>query len=175
MDGVAESTLRVQVKGIYQNAAIVYLVVPGVKMLMQGFRPANNDGCYVFHEDDGRLLLPQGQPAFILCMGEEKGQTFWGKVQWTIGLTQEVAVQPAPMSKDAINTVIAQLHIEDLRLTVKDASNAAEIRAIDKEMSTADSLLKAIGGLKPQFCDCDCRLSDSSVHSEQVTVKSPVK
>jgi len=146
MDGVAESTVRVRVKGEHRQKADLYLVLPSVKVLMG------------VGQEPERLLLPQGQPAFILCMGEDRGQPFWGKVQWTIGLNQELTVEPVTMSKEAINAAVDQLHIDDLRVTVKDAKYVAETRSIDTATRVTDSLFKVVERLKPQFCDCDCHL-----------------
>lgn len=156
LPGVEESELRVQVKGEHVLQANVYLVIPSLKALVPaGTLPGKND-VYGFFTADGKVPLPQGVPAIILCMGEDGGQPFWGKVQWMTSRSQELSVEPTTMSKEEINTAITQLHFEDLSITVKDAKNAGEVRQLDSATRTTDSLLRTIAGLKPRFCDCDC-------------------
>jgi mono/diheme cytochrome c family protein len=181
MDGVAESTLRVRVLGAHRKEADVFLVVPSVKVMMVGLELSDTPDVYVFHTADGKMLLPQGVPAFILSMGEDKGQPVYGKVKWTTSLTQELTLEPVTMSKEAINTAIAQLGIADLQVTARDSKHAAEIRSIDTAKRATDSLLKLVEGLKPQFCDCDCHIGvaegrdSAETDTAVVTLLPPVK
>lgn len=87
------------------------------------------------------MLLPQGVPALILCMGESDGQTFWGKTQFVIGRKQEIVVEPKVMSKEDITTAIRDLHIEKLSAGQRDSILAGSRMA---------------GGSQP--CDCSCGL-----------------
>ena len=155
LPGVEPSMLQVRIP--YRLPANVYLVIPSVKVLMRGGPiPGERDAYGFYKEDEKKILLPQGVPAFILCMGEDKGQAFWGKVQWITGLSQELNLEPVAMSKEAIDTALSQLHIENLSIGVKDSKNAREIRELDTVTHVTDSLLRKLAGLKPQFCDCNC-------------------
>ena len=124
-----ESELTVRVAGSYANEGVVHWAVPSMKVLI--------DGGFL----GGGLLLPQGVPAVILCMGEADGQTFWGKRQFVISRKQEIAVEPKVMSKEDITAAIRDLHIEKLSDKAKD------------------SILGRMGASgAPQPCNCSCGL-----------------
>ena len=149
LPGFQNSELRVRVRGEYRLEANVFLVIPGYKVFQQGGLLKDKEDEYGFLTDDGKIPLPQGSTAFILVMGEYKGQVFFGKTKWTISLEQHLEVDPSPMTKEQVDEAIGQLSFEKLVITVADSKNAAAIRK-------ADTALQEIERWKPAFCSCVC-------------------
>ena len=97
---VEPTTLNISVKGKFGDEAVVLLVIPSIKVL---------------HEVDpfeGKIDLPRGLPAFILCMGEHQGQPFYGQLQWTIRDGEKLKVEPVARSRAQIDSAIGRLHLD---------------------------------------------------------------
>jgi mono/diheme cytochrome c family protein len=155
LPGVEDSQLTVRIRGDYRFEADVFLVIPSLKGFQRGGPLPDKEDEYAFLTEDEKIPLPQGAQAYILCMGEYKGQPFFGKVQWTIGRSQRLTVDPKPMTKEEINEAIGQLQFDKFVIKVNDSKNAAQIRS-------ADSALSAIERLKPKFCDCNCSHTEAA-------------
>jgi len=160
--GVVNSKLTVSVKGGYGGEADVFLVIPSMKIYQRGGLVGAKDGEFGFLTVDGMIPLPQGVPAFVLCIGELDGQPFLGRVDWMTSRKQELKVTPASMSKEQFNAALVDLRSQRLVIQAQDSKNADSIRALDKAFSKADSTLKVLGYVKPQFCDCSCEANDSA-------------
>jgi mono/diheme cytochrome c family protein len=160
--GVVNSKLTVSVKGDYSREADVFLVIPSLKIYQQGGLAHTKPGEFGFFTVDGMIPLPQGVPAFILCMGELDGQPFLGRVDWMTSRTQSLTIEPASMSKEQFNAALAGLRSQRLVIQAQDSKNADPIRVLDAAMSKADATLRGLGYIKPQFCECDCAKRDSA-------------
>jgi mono/diheme cytochrome c family protein len=151
LDGVKESLLRVTVKGQYKAAINPVLVIPALKTFQRGglLKDATDD--YGFYTEDGRIPLPQGEEGYILVMGDYSGQVVFGKLRWTIGLHQDLTIEPTLTTKEKMNEEISHLPFGKLKIHADDSKNAAAIRQTDKEIQALDSL-------KPKGVDCGCGL-----------------
>ena len=154
LDGVAESTLTVTISGGYGEEADVFLVIPSLKIYQQGGYLQGKKDAFGFFTADGKIPLPQGVPAFVICMGELNGQAFFGKQQWIISRSQDLQLAPATMTKEAINQAFSQLAFEKMPMKVADTKNADQIRVIDTLIQKTDFTLQKLGYIKPEFCDC---------------------
>jgi len=92
--------LNISVKGKFSDDAVVLLVIPSIKVL------------HLIDPDEGKIDLPRGLPAFILCMGEHQGQPFYGQLQFIIGDHREVKVKLVARTKAQIDSAIGRLHLD---------------------------------------------------------------
>ena len=152
--GVEDSKLTVTISGSYGEEADVFLVIPALKIYQQGGYLKGKKDVFGFFTADGKLPLPQGVPAFVICMGEKNGQPFFGKQQWITSRSQDLQLAPATMTKEAINQAFARLAFEKMPMKVADSKNAAQIRIIDTLIQKTDFTLQKLGYIKPEFCDC---------------------
>lgn len=159
--GTIDSKLTVSVNGDYAPEADVFLVIPSLKIYQRGGLLGAKEGEFGFLTVDGMIPLPQDVPAFILCIGELDGQPFLGRVDWMTSRKQELKVTPLSMGKEQFNAALVDLRSQRLVIQAQDSKNADSIRSLDKALSKADSTLKVLGYVKPQFCDCSCEKSDS--------------
>jgi mono/diheme cytochrome c family protein len=161
LEGVEVCELTVSVKGGYRNDADVFLVIPALKVFQRGGLLGSNADEFGFLTVDGKIPLPQGAQAYVLCMGESKGRSFFGVTQWTISRSQHLAIEPAAMTKEDINRAIGQLSFDRLVIQAKDSKNAAQIRSLDTAMAEITKLI-------PKSCDCVCSFDrDTAYFVEQ--------
>jgi hypothetical protein len=66
-------------------------------------------------------------------------------------------------TKEEFNTAISILNSDDMKISVTDSKNAAEIRKIDAEQKVLDQKLESAESLKPKNCDCECGSETSPV------------
>ena len=156
LSGVEDSKLTVTISGSYGEEADVFLVIPSLKIYQQGGYLKGKKDVFGFFTADGKLPLPQGVPAFVLCMGEQNGQAFFGKQQWIISRSQDLQLAPAVMTKEAINQAFNQLAFEKMPMKVGDSKNADKIRTVDTLLQKTESTLQKLGYIRPVFCDCNC-------------------
>jgi hypothetical protein len=60
------------------------------------------------------------------------------------------------MTKGQFNAALLGLQRSRLVIRADDSRNADSIRAIDAQLGNANAILKKLGYIKPEFCNCDC-------------------
>jgi hypothetical protein len=106
---------------------------------------------YGFFAKDGTIPLPQNASAYIVAMGEEKGQLYFGLTELTTSLKMNPELEIQVATKEQINVRIQKLGLKDLKVDATDSKNADKIRKIDEK-------IKQLESMKPKNCDCDCHL-----------------
>ncbi len=155
MPGFANSMLIVPVIGEFKDNLNIYLVIPSYKVFVPGGPVAGKTDEYAFFTDDGLTPLPLNVKAYIIAMGDYKGQVWYGHTEFTTSLKQSPQVQLAAMTREQMNEEVKKLDISEISIMAKDSKNAAQIRKIDAKMSELEKL-------KPKGCDCNCLgLTDS--------------
>jgi len=147
--GVQESELRVTIKGQFKQDINPVLVIPALRTFQRGGLLKDATDSYGFYTEDGRIPLPQGEEGYILVMGDYKGQVVFGKLRWTIGLQQDLTIEPSTTTKEEMNAAIARLPFGKLKIHADDSKNAAAIRKTDKA-------IEALDYLRPKGVDCSC-------------------
>lgn len=154
--GVMESELRVRLTGRYIQPATVYLVIPTMHVVANGYPADSRNNEFVFLTPDGKIPLPQGVTGYILTLGKSNDQVTLGKLRWTIGRSQRLSVQPDLTTKTTFDKAIAEMHldasrIDDLPPLVDSLNvrNRSEVRRLD-------SALLLLQTKRPGNCDCNC-------------------
>lgn len=155
-DGVQESELFVRIQGQYREKVQVYLIIPSVKIYVQGGPAERNKEEFAFQYKTGKINLPQGTSAYILAVSESESSVAFTLKQFTTGLKQEFTLELKSASKEEFSEAIKSLNTGDINISVKDAKNADEIRKTGREIKNIDSVIKNAEQLKPKNCDCDC-------------------
>ena len=154
LPGFEESELRVRIRGEYREAVTVFLVIPSEKILCDGGLLDDATDEYGFFTKDGKIVLPQGVPAYIIAMGEYKERVVFGKTAFITNRRQSPPMELRLMTKEEMNTEVAALSIDRLSVRAADSKNSSAIRAIDKNLA-------AIERFKPRDCNCNCDLPES--------------
>ncbi len=156
LPGFANSMLTVPVIGEFRDNLNIYLVIPSYKVFVPGGPVAGKTDEYAFFTDDGQTPLPQNAKAYIIAIGDYKGQVWYGHTEFTTSLKQSPQIQLTAMTKEQMNEEVKKLDIPEIKITAKDLKNAAQIRKIDAKLSELEKL-------KPKGCDCNClQLTDST-------------
>jgi mono/diheme cytochrome c family protein len=154
LSGVVESELRVRVREEYGHEINIFLVIPSLKVLNEGGLLLNKEDEFGFLTDDGKMPLPQHTTAYVMAMGEYKGQVIFGAQPFVTARQQSLVLSLTPMTKEQMNAEIAKLSFDRLLVKAADSKNAGSIRVINAKLSTIERY-------KPRNCDCNCGLSDS--------------
>lgn len=161
LPGVVESDLRVRVTGPYSQPVSVYLVIPTMRVIVDG-RPTPN-GDYVFLSEDGKLPLPRGATAYILVLGKVGEQVTLGKFRWRIEASQVPAITPQLTTQSSFDKAIAGFHFDAPDTTAATAMlflppelprDTTQLR----EYKMLDSAIKRLQKERPNLCDCHCVL-----------------
>jgi hypothetical protein len=107
---------------------------------------------YGFYKQDGTIYLPSGEDAFILAIGEEKGEIFYGKQSFVTSADQIIDLSVNKISRANLESVLKQLKLNNINFSVTNTVNADSIRAIDAEMES----------IKKKISVCNCMESDTS-------------
>lgn len=158
INGVEESTLFVRIAGQYREKIKVYLIIPNMKVYVEGGRTGKNDDEYAFDKKDGKINLPQGAEAFILAMSEseESASVIYTVKKFTTSTQQEFSMELAMATKEQFNEAMNRLTPAGMNVKVKDSKNAAQIRETAVTLKEIDAKLKDAEKLKPKGCDCNC-------------------
>ncbi|MBL7745648.1 MAG: cytochrome c [Chitinophagaceae bacterium] len=163
VNGVEESELFVRITGEYREKIKVYLIIPSVKVYVEGGPAERNREEFAFYLKNGKIMLPQKEKAWIMAVTETKGTVAFALQEFTTALKQELNIALNKSSKDAFNTAIGQISINGMNISVADSKNAAEIRKTDAELRSIEQELKNAENLKPKNCDCDCGPKDTPI------------
>jgi hypothetical protein len=159
-DGVQESVLFVRILGQYREKVQVYLIIPSVKVYVQGGPAERNKEEFAFQYKNGKIDLPQVAQAWIMAVSESESSVAFALKQFTTGLKQEFEIELKSTSKTEFDEAIKSLNTGGLNISVTDAKNADLIRKNNLEIKNIDSALKNTEKLRPKNCDCDCFLGD---------------
>ncbi|MBL7741805.1 MAG: cytochrome c [Chitinophagaceae bacterium] len=166
VNGVEESELFVRITGEYREKIKVYLIIPSVKVYVEGGPAARNKEEFAFDLKSGKIMLPQNERAWIMAVTETEGTIAFALQEFTTALKQEMDVSLNKSSREAFNTAIRQISINGMNISVADSKNAAEIRKADAELKSIEQELKNTENLKPKNCDCDCEPKDTATAKE---------
>ena len=161
--GFENSNLIVKVSGAYRENLNIYFVLPEKKVLLPGGPAENQADQYAFATTDGKIQLPQGAHAFIFAIGEQNGQLYFGRIDFTTTLLQKPELTVNTISKEDMDAQLKKMEMPDLKVEMSASKNADSLRTIDQ-------LIENCERLKPKMCDCKCfndffNLADTG-HSE---------
>lgn len=159
-NGVEESELFVRITGEYKTKLQVYLIIPSVKVHVQGGPAERNEEEIAFLYKSGKINLPQKTRAFILAVTEENGSMAYALKEFTTSLQQEIEISLSKTTKEEFDRVVKLVGGDGIIIKVDDAPNTKEIRAADERLKAIEKELKDVESWQPKGCDCNCTLSD---------------
>jgi len=157
INGVEESELFVRITGEYTKKIQVYLIIPSLKVYVDGGPAERNKEEFAFYLKNGKIPLPQNAKAYIMAVTETETSIAFAIKEFTASLKQEFDISLTASTKEAFNAAIEKLNFDNLGIKVKDAKHAKEIREANKEIKNINEELKKMNDLKPKNCDCNCR------------------
>ncbi|MES2704569.1 MAG: cytochrome c [Bacteroidota bacterium] len=149
LPGFENSELMVRVMGKYKSEVTLYLAIPSQKILLDGGLLSGSADTYGFYTKDGKIPLPQNVKAYIIALLEQDGQLFFGKTDFTTGLSQSPEITLQALTTDSVNIQIKLLDMPDFAFKASATKNGDSIRRVDIKIAELE-------GLKPQGCDCSC-------------------
>jgi Cytochrome c len=111
---VQEGTFKLQVQGAFQTRIAAYLVIPGRKILLDGYTTDNKS--FYFKTPDYQLPMPQGEPWVVYLMGEEGKKALWASAKGTFGLSHTIKLLPSEVPD--IAKELDKLQIDKLEYSI---------------------------------------------------------
>jgi len=148
-DGIEESKLVVRIKGDYQERFDIYLVVPSIKLFVQGGKLESGEDLYGFHKPDGSIPLPQNTRAYIIAMGEHGNRIIFGTKEFTTVRKQNFDIFLRKVTKGFFDQQIRLISLDSVSIKVNETKTGRELREVIRKIEKAEEL-------KPKNCDCDC-------------------
>lgn len=160
-NNVEESELFVRITGEYIEKVQVYLIIPSVKIYVQG-GPSTRDGYLAFQYKSGKIDLPQNTRAFIMAVTEVDASVAFAAKEFTTSTKQELEISLIKATKEEFNRAIKIIGGDNISVIVEDAENAKELREIDRKLIEVEKERQKIEQLRPKNCDCDCSYQDNA-------------
>lgn len=137
--GVEESRLVVRLMGEYTANLRLALVIPSHKVFAEGGKLTDGDG-YGFDDKDGTLPLPQGVPAFVLALGEQKDRAslLFGQTTFITARDQTVVVTAAPTDSLRMMIAIRAITGETVTTSITRDTAAQTVREISAALAQLD-------------------------------------
>jgi hypothetical protein len=162
--GLTECQLMVRLQGNFESKLKLLLVVPSQIALVEGGKEGEG---YVFASRNGAIFLPLYETCYVIAMGEADGRFWYGNLQFTAQLQNNLQLKPQQMSEQAVTRAIANLGLNELKVKIKEVPAAAQIRALDAQLKEVEQ--KAT---PPAGCDCNCvEVSNVRVGAEGYTAQ----
>ncbi len=152
------SELFVRIQGNYKIDLNIVLIIPSIKVFVEGGKLKNIEQ-YGFDEDDGRISLPQNVQTYILAFGEYENKLLFGKAIFNSRLKQVIDVRLSETTKEKMITEIKTFKLDDVKTAIEKSKNAEKIVETDKKIKELDKF-------KPKDCDCDLELYTTPYDSE---------
>jgi mono/diheme cytochrome c family protein len=166
LPGFEQSVLTVKLAGTFKGTPAIYLAIPDLKILISGGLMKGQNNTYCFYADDGTAPLPQGKMAFIISIGEQEGQLFFGNTPFAISREQALDLSMSNTTPEQMTLTIEKLNMPDFKFNVSKSKNADSILSINQ-------LLKKLELMKPHNCECPFYFPNFSGEIYEVEPTSP--
>jgi hypothetical protein len=153
--GVEPSELWVRIQGSYHDRINIYLIIPSLKVNVEG-GPSGNKNEYAFYKKDGKIPLPQGAKAYILAVRESDETIAYDLRDFTIGKKQQITSELHKAGKEEFTRTLSVFDEQGLHIKVRETKNVSAIRAQDMNLKVIEQQLKDAERLKPKGCGCTC-------------------
>ncbi|HMK03797.1 MAG TPA: cytochrome c, partial [Ferruginibacter sp.] len=141
------SELFVRIQGSYEVDLNVVLIIPSIKVFVEGGK-LKDGRQYGFYETDGKIPLPQNAQCYVMAFGEYKDNIIFGKTSFTAKETQTVDIAMVVITKELMNVRIKELNLDGVDLEVKKVlPPTVKDEKFDKKMEEAMKL-------RPKNCAC---------------------
>ena len=160
-DNFPECSLMVTLGGQYQQNINTYLVIPSIKLMLNGGALDGKADRYGFYTKDGKIKLPQDTRAFIIAIGESGTQLVFSIKEFTTSTHQDLEMSLHTASMKEFDAAMAGLNIMDLSMTARKTANADTLLSIIKSLEDVEKI-------KPVQCDCSCFFSGEELAERPV-------
>lgn len=155
-DGVQQSSLLVRVLGTWRQRINIYLIIPGMRVFVQGGQVPNESDTYAFTVDDGKIFLPQNVGAYVLALSEANEIMAFQLRQFITSTRQEINLTLEPSTKEAFDGALNQFRSIGLNINVAPAKHSAAIKLADAQMTTVQKEIEKLETFRPVTINCDC-------------------
>ena len=146
------SELFAKIEGNYETDVQVMLMIPSVKVFMQGGK-SDDDKLYAFKETNGKIPLPQNTACTIIAFAESKGKLVFGKADFIATRTQTISISLSETTKSGLADQIKALKLDGIDTKVNDSEKSKKTKLTEQASEDAEKL-------KPR--NCDCAITDST-------------
>lgn len=145
IEGIVPSELIVRITGEFRKKVQVFLIIPSMKVYVEGGYSGMKEDEFAFYERTGGIPLPQQAKAYILAVTESGSAIAFGLQEFTTSRRQELEISLYSSSKEQFNKAIRALPLEAFSVMTFQ-------ERYDEMLRKSDSLVV----LRPIGCDCDC-------------------
>jgi cytochrome c2 len=153
-DACKESKLNVNVQGADKDDYIVSLVIPSLKVFVQGTKNENSNVYSFGSGDETKIKMPQSAECFVLAYREKEDKLVFAKASFLSSLNQKINLSPTEISKEQMMKEFSSFNIN---ADVKNVNYMEQIKDIknEKEININKSKIENYRKLMPKNCDCD--------------------
>lgn len=157
IEGVERSELFVRIQGEYAEKVDVFLIIPSVKVYVEGNYGSRDPKEFVFYKKDGTIYLPQNAKAYILAVSENNDGIAFAMNEFTTTLNQSFNVLLQASTKAEFEKAVSKIgEGSGMSITVNESLYAREIRKTDEEIKQLSERSGGLGSLRPKTIDCEC-------------------
>jgi mono/diheme cytochrome c family protein len=109
-----KGSFQLRVQGAFQSRIAAYLVIPGRKILLDGYTTDNQS--FYFDTPDYQLPMPVGEPWVVYLMGEEGKKALWASARGIFSTQQTITLQPREVPD--ISKELDKLQIDKLEYSI---------------------------------------------------------
>lgn len=145
-----------------QSASVIF-IIPSYKIIVEG-GATNNNNSYRFYTEDGKIMLPLGEPGIILSFAEDNitQKLYFGMTRFTITANNTPHVDLKPTDEAEIRNKVQRLNMQDFQLKIDKRKLSAEEQRLANEAKRVKD--------KAAACNCFFPLVADSIHVSPVAI-----
>jgi hypothetical protein len=163
------SELQVTINGEATEQVHIYLVIPDKKVFIEG-ELLKDKKAFGFYEDNGKIPLPQGFPAFVIAHTEKSGKLYFGQTSFLISLKQNLQLALKENTKEGILKAMESLKLDDMKMQIdsanpvvksmkvleEEAKAALELSELAMKEKKVDEINEVLYKIQFKLSGCDC-------------------
>lgn len=179
------SELQVTIKGKAADKVHIYLVIPDRKVFIEGGL-LKDKKAFGFYEDNGKIPMPQGFPAFIIAHSEKSGKLYFGQTSFIISTKQNLLLDLKESSKDKILRAMEGLNLDSIKMQIdsinpvvksmkvleEEAKAALQLSELVKKEKKVDEINELLYKIQFKLGGCDCLSKKSDSVSKTLKIRS---
>lgn len=180
------SELQVTIKGEATEQVHVYLVIPDKKVFIEGGL-LKDKKAFGFYEDNGKIPMPQGFPAFIIAHSEKSNKLYFGQISFLISLKQNLQLELKKNTKEGILKAMEGLNLDGVKIQIDTAKKRIEnvdkpyydeetiaekqVIKLTRKQKKANKIDRMLFKIQKKLANCDCNKS-SDVTFDTISAES---
>lgn len=131
----------------------LYMVIPSLKVFVEGGKLQNSQEDFGFYTPDGGIKLPEGEQIIVFAITEGAEGVQFDFKEFRASESQRIGLDLKTMSKEDFNQVVQSWNFENLNIQAKDSKIAEELRKADGDKKRLETILESV---RPKNCNCHC-------------------